>query len=68
MSKTSLDKSLLEIISDPEIGTPEDKMRLFIIFFICSPHISDTDLQKCETSLTEAGCDLSPLIYLKRWK
>lgn len=68
MSKASLDKSLLEIISDPDTGTAEDKMRLFIIFFICSPYISDTDMQKYETSLIEAGCDLSALVYLKRWK
>nr|XP_013002441.1 sec1 family domain-containing protein 1 [Cavia porcellus] len=34
MSKTTLDKSLLDIISDPDAGTPEDKMRLFLIYYI----------------------------------
>uniref|UniRef100_A0A6Q2ZFI8 Sec1 family domain containing 1 n=1 Tax=Esox lucius TaxID=8010 RepID=A0A6Q2ZFI8_ESOLU len=34
MSKSTLDKSLLDIISDPDAGTPEDKMRLFLIFYI----------------------------------
>lgn len=68
MSKVSLDKSLLEIISDPEIGTAQDKMRLFLIFYICSPNISDSDVKKYEAALVEAGCDLSPLVYMKRWK
>ncbi|XP_045143587.1 sec1 family domain-containing protein 1 [Echinops telfairi] len=36
MSKTTLDKSLLDIISDPDAGTPEDKMRLFLIYYISS--------------------------------
>uniref|UniRef100_A0A4W4DZA5 Sec1 family domain containing 1 n=1 Tax=Electrophorus electricus TaxID=8005 RepID=A0A4W4DZA5_ELEEL len=34
MSKSTLDKSLLDIITDPDAGTPEDKMRLFLIFYI----------------------------------
>ncbi|XP_047193703.1 sec1 family domain-containing protein 1-like [Scophthalmus maximus] len=34
MSKATLDKSLLDIISDPDAGTPEDKMRLFLIYYI----------------------------------
>lgn len=68
MSKASLDKSLLEIIADGEIGTPEDKMRLFLIFYICSPGITDADVRKFEAALAEAGCDLSPLVYMKRWK
>lgn len=68
MSKASLDKSLLEIISDASVGTSEDKMRLFLIYYICSPHISDGDLRKYEAALVEAGCELSPLLYMKRWK
>ncbi|GCB77376.1 hypothetical protein scyTo_0017592, partial [Scyliorhinus torazame] len=37
MSKSTLDKSLLDMISDPDGGTPEDKMRLFVISYISSP-------------------------------
>lgn len=68
MSKAALDKSLLEIISDPEVGTPEDKMRLFIIFYICSPSISEADYKRFESALSDAGCDLLPMVYVKRWK
>lgn len=69
MSKAqALEKSLLDIITDPEAGTPDDKIRLFIIYYICTPHMTDSDLKKYENALTEAGCSLDPFIYIKRWK
>lgn len=69
MSKTQqLEKSILDIISDAEIGSPDDKMRLFIIYYICTAHLSELDLKKFENALVGAGCDLSPLAYIKRWK
>ena len=68
MSKSTLDKSLLDVLKDAAIGTPEDKMRLFIIYYICNPNISDTDYAKFESTLIEFGCDLSPMMYIKRWR
>lgn len=68
MSKATLDKSLLDIISDPEIGAPDDKLRLFIIYFICTPTISEQEFCKYEQVLTDAGCDLAPILYIKRWR
>lgn len=68
ITKSSLDKSVLDIISDPEAGTPEDKMRLFIIYYILSPDVSEPELAKHSTALEEAGADTSPLTFLKRWK
>lgn len=68
MSKANLEKNLADILTDPEIGTPEDKMRLFIIYYICTPSISDSESSKYENILLEAGCDLLPLVYIKRWK
>lgn len=69
MSKTAaLEKSLLDLLVDPASGTPEDKMRLFVIYFICTPFISDVDFKKYENALIEAGCNLAPISYLKRWK
>ncbi|GJQ86624.1 Slh [Trypoxylus dichotomus] len=68
MSRMTTDKNLLDIISDPEIGTPEDKMRLFIIYYICTPHLSEADLKRFENALNEAGCDLSAMAYIKRWR
>lgn len=68
MSKTALDKSILDIISEPDSGSPEDKMRLFIIYYICSPHISEMDYHKFESALNEAGCDMHAMAYIKRWR
>lgn len=41
MSKTSLDRSLSELIDDPEFGTDEDKLRLFLIYYICAANLSN---------------------------
>ncbi|KAF7646145.1 hypothetical protein LDENG_00192540 [Lucifuga dentata] len=69
MSKSTLDKSLLDIISDPDAGTPEDKMRLFLIFYITAQQApSESDLEQYKKALLDAGCDLSPLNYIKQWK
>ncbi|XP_063102499.1 sec1 family domain-containing protein 1 isoform X2 [Cavia porcellus] len=68
MSKTTLDKSLLDIISDPD-GTPEDKMRLFLIYYISTQQVpSEADLEQYKKALTDAGCNLNPLQYIKQWK
>ncbi|XP_053330877.1 sec1 family domain-containing protein 1 [Spea bombifrons] len=69
MSKSTLDKSLLDIISDPDAGTPEDKMRLFLIYYITSAQApSEADLEQYKKALEDAGCNLAPLNYIKQWK
>lgn len=68
MSKLALDRTLGDLLKDPEFGTLEDKMRLFIIYYICTPHVQDADFQRLEAILQEIGCDLSPLPYIQRWK
>nr|XP_009668263.1 PREDICTED: sec1 family domain-containing protein 1 [Struthio camelus australis] len=69
MSKSTLDKSLLDMISDPDAGTPEDKMRLFLIYYISSAQApSEVDLEQYKKALMDAGCNLAPLSYVKQWK
>uniref|UniRef100_A0A8C3ULY7 Sec1 family domain containing 1 n=1 Tax=Catharus ustulatus TaxID=91951 RepID=A0A8C3ULY7_CATUS len=59
MSKSTLDKSLLDMISDPDAGTPEDKMRLFLIYYISSAQApSEIDLEQYKKALMDAGCNL----------
>lgn len=67
MSKSVLDRALQELLQDQEFGSPEDKMRLFIIYYICTS-VSDAEYRKFEKILTDSGCDLSPLPYIQRWK
>ncbi|XP_064624116.1 sec1 family domain-containing protein 1-like [Lineus longissimus] len=68
MSKSLLDKSLMDIISDPEAGKPEDKVRLFIIALICGPPMTDAEIDQYGAALQAAGCDISAMQYVKRWK
>lgn len=68
MSKQTLDRPLIDVLKDAEFGTAEDKMRLFVIYYICTPGLSDAEYKKFEAILTELGCDLSPMPYLQRWK
>ncbi|XP_062551244.1 protein sly1 homolog [Armigeres subalbatus] len=67
MSKQALDRALSDLMKDPEFGTPEDKMRLFIIYYICT-NMPEAEYQKMEQVLKECGCDLAPIPYLQRWK
>lgn len=68
MSKLALDRTIGDVFVDPEFGTLEDKMRLFIIYYICTPHVPETEFQRLETILQDQGCDLSALPYVRRWK
>ena len=68
MSATPLDRSLMEVLTDPENVSPEDKLRLFLIFYISTPEVSDKEFREYSDALKEAGCDptaLSALAYLK---
>lgn len=68
MSKLTLDKPLIDLLKDPEFGQPEDKMRLFIIYYICTSNVPDSEFGRYESILREIGCDLSALPYIQRWK
>uniref|UniRef100_A0A4W6DHP4 Sec1 family domain-containing protein 1 n=1 Tax=Lates calcarifer TaxID=8187 RepID=A0A4W6DHP4_LATCA len=58
MSKSTLDKSLLDIISDPDAGTPEDKMRLFLIYYITAQQAPSEcgDKRLSNNSITNINC------------
>ena len=44
LSKQTLDKSLMQVFEDPDAGTAEDKMRLFLIYYICSHQLPDSEV------------------------
>jgi len=68
MSATTLDKSIMEIINDPENGGPDDKLRLFLIYYLCTNTVTDAEFDQYSATLQAAGCSLSALTYLKRWR
>jgi hypothetical protein len=42
MSKAAtLDRNIMDLLTDSDAGNPDDKMRLFIIFYICSHSMSN---------------------------
>ena len=55
------------MIRDEEKKDPEDKMRLFLIYYLSiTEEISQEDMASYEKALETAGCDLAPLTYIKR--
>ncbi|KAJ5965732.1 hypothetical protein N7481_012446 [Penicillium waksmanii] len=60
---------LLELINDPTKGNnPEDKLRLFVIWFISSEtELSRAEISEFEEALTKAGVsDVTPIAYLRQ--
>jgi len=66
MSGAALDKSLLEILTDSESGTGDDKLRLFLIYFLLSPNVTDAELDELTGALLNSGVSMASLTYLKR--
>lgn len=60
---------LLELINDPAKGTnPEDKLRLFLIWFISAEtELSRAEISEFEGALTKAGVpDVTPIAYVRQ--
>lgn len=58
---------LLEMIRDTEKKNAEDKMRLFLIYYLSTvEEVPKDDMEAYEKALSEVGCDLGPLNYLKK--
>ena len=68
MGKSVLDQSLMDMINDHECGTPQDKVRLFIIALLCGPPMSDAEIDQYLIALTGANCDTSAISYIRKWK
>jgi hypothetical protein len=60
--------TILELINNPAFKDPEDKLRMFLVYFIMTDNIPTSDLAEFESALTQQGCDLSALTYIKRVK
>ena len=49
-------------------GENEDKMRLFMIYYLCSNNLSQAELDQYLIPLKEANCDIDAIKFLKRYK
>lgn len=69
LCKNAGDRNPLDLIFDSSAGNPDDKMRLYLLNLICEgTPLTSEECKKYETALAEAGCDMRPLAYIKRWK
>ncbi|KAF9211727.1 Vesicle trafficking between the ER and Golgi [Podila verticillata] len=58
--------NILEAINDPEKKVPEDKMRLFLIYYLSvQEDIPNDVMTEYEDALVKAGCEMAPLRYVK---
>lgn len=58
---------LLETIGDPEKKNPEDKMRLFLIYYLSiAEEVTPEDMATYKKALEAAGCDMAPLKYIEK--
>lgn len=58
-------KRVLALLQDMK-GTPTDKLRLFLIYYLCVDTASEEDLSQCISALQRAGCsDFRAYEYLK---
>lgn len=60
---------ILEVLrGKPDTGTPspEDKLRLVLIYFLSAPNISKDDMAELEKELKAAGADTIVLDYVKK--
>eukprot|EP00116_Pleurobrachia_bachei_P017739 sb/3478001/ len=45
MTKATLEDSVLELLKNPDLGTPDDKMRLFVIYYLNTSDLPDSELK-----------------------
>ncbi|KAI8097274.1 Sec1-like protein [Halteromyces radiatus] len=58
---------LLETIRDVEKKNPEDKMRLFLIYYLSTAEeVTPEDMDAYKKALEAAGCDMAPLKYIEK--
>ncbi|PWZ02687.1 Sec1-like protein [Testicularia cyperi] len=61
-------EAVLETIRDTALEDVQDKLRLFIIFYLSAPDsvLSKADVEDFEKSLKDQGADMSALAYVKK--
>ncbi|KAJ2743044.1 Vesicle trafficking between the ER and Golgi [Coemansia sp. BCRC 34301] len=58
--------TIVEAINDPEKTSPQDKLRLFVLFMLANEGLRQSDIDECEAALRAAGCDMAPLEYIHK--
>ena len=62
------DKAMLEFLAGAGVANHGDKMRLFLLYYICHANFADVDAAQFLELLQSAGCQTAAFAYIKRWK
>lgn len=65
---TQSKQALLQMLQRKDAGTPQDKLRLYLVYFFTTPEPPKDDLAEYEAALKDAGCDMHVLEATKRLK
>lgn len=68
MTRSTIDRGVLELIRNPQAGLDIDKLRLLAIQYISSPDMSQTDLAMYLPSFQHSPHCTSLFNYLNSWK
>lgn len=70
VTRSSVSQQKKEVLAaiESDKGTTEDKLRLFLIFYVAHQNLPQSELAEFESKLSALGCDLAPLHYLKTIK
>jgi len=60
--------AILDIIKDASKGSPEDKLRLAMIYFLSIEEVPEPDYAELESALKSAGSETGALTYVKQLK
>lgn len=64
----AVDKAVLEFLGDANIANNKDKMRLFLLYYICHANYSDINVNQFLDLLSQSGCATAAFKYIKQWK
>jgi hypothetical protein len=68
VSRTALERGILDILLDPEMGSPNDKLRFFLIYYLLLQQtMPQSELDQFTSALESAGCDLAAISFVKKW-
>ena len=60
-------KELLALLGDPNRGNEEDKVRLFLIYYLCNENMQPQELEQFIEALKKLKIDISPTLkYLRQ--
>ena len=58
--------TILALLNDPTKGTADDKMRLFLVYYLSASEVAENDVAAMEAALVASKCNMAAVAYAKR--